>query len=500
MSKRNNSQIIKLLLISIFLLKITSCSFQDSLKIEISNYFGPLTEESTLEIKNAFEKIKNYIQSNKNHKRTSDNGFLSEKLSPNDHKDGIICRGCLKLYGLIQSLLLKKYGWSVLFEFASLLCSLGLNKQVCNRYIHAYGEIVVESLIEHYLNAEFICTFTFMCRYKHFINLNADDFAREILADKPTPNNNFSRINTQAVVWKVLHVADIHVDLQYEVGTRGLCPYQLCCRKESKQESYFLGNANSLKNSSYNQTLAGKYGFIGLCDIPLTTLENFAEEVFLKIKPDFIIWTGDNPGHDAYDQSAFEVAKIFTEIIKMKYNYTLPVYPSLGNHENYPADEYNPFNNTQQTEFLTPYGQLFRDWIGEEGYHDFTQFGAYTKLHPGSNLRIISTNCMLCDSLNFFLIRNPTDPQTQIEWMEKILRQAEKDGEIIYLVSHIPPGDVTLLSECSKRLKAVIERFSHIIRGQFYGHTHYDELKVMTNYFDNSKVSSISYIAPSLTT
>ncbi len=498
MSKKNNFKLIKFLLISMFLLEFTACNIEDNIKNEISNFFGPLTKEADTEIKKAFEKIKNYIQANQNLISTPEKEFLSEKSSPNDHKDGIICRGCLKLYGSIQSLLLKKYGWSVLFEFVSLLCSLGLNKEVCDRYIHAYGEIVVESLIEHYLNAEFLCTFTYMCRYKHFVKLNADDYARQILADKPTQNYNFSKINTDAPVWKVLHVADIHVDLQYQVGSRGLCPYQLCCRKESKKESLiFMENTRPF---TYNNTLAGKYGFVGLCDIPLSTLENFAEEVFLRIKPDFIIWTGDNPGHDAYDQSAFEVAKIFTEIIKVKYNYTLPVYPSLGNHENYPADEYNPFNSTQETEFLSPYGELFKDWIGEQGYQDFIKFGAYSKVHPGSNLRIISTNCMLCDALNFYLIRNPTDPQTQIDWMEKVLRKAEKDGEVVYLVSHIPPGDVSLLSECAKRQKALIDRFSHIIRGQFYGHTHFDELKVMTTYFDKSQAASISYIAPSLTT
>ena len=490
-----NYTLLKLFIISLIFLSFVNTQIQSPPNDELVT--GPLTEEAHLEIKNSFEKIKNYILNNKESISSIEKSFLSDYQSGSnpitDHKDGIICKGCLKLYSSIQSILLKKYGWSVLFEFVTLLCSLGLNKAVCSNYIHAYGETVTTSLIEHYLNAELICTYTFMCRYKHFNTLNADDFARAILTDKPNlENSDFGVINTSAPVWKALHVADIHVDLQYEVGSRGLCPYQLCCRRESKLERDQI--------STYNHTLAGKFGFVGLCDIPITTLENFAAKVFNEIKPDFIIWTGDNPGHDAYDRSAFEVAKIFTEMIKYKYNYTLPVYPSLGNHEKYPADEYNPFNYTQEKDFLTSYGDLFKDWLGEEAYQDFIKFGAYTKLHPGSNLRIISTNCMLCDVIDFYLIRNPTDPQSQIEWTEKIFRQAEKDGEVIYLISHIPTGDVSFLSECAKRWKALIERFSHMIRGQFYGHTHFDEVKVMTNYFNKTQASSVSYIAPSLTT
>ena len=174
------------------------------------------------------------------------------------------------------------------------------------------------------------------------------------------------------------------------------------------------------------------------------------------------------------------------------------MYPSLGNHEKFPADEYNPFKS--ESEFLTQYADLWKDWLGEDAYKTFKQFGGYSKKHNDTNLRIVSLNCMLCDVVNFNLMKDPTDPQSQIDWLERVLHKAEEDGEVVYLISHIPPGDSSFLSECARRVMVLLDRYSYIIRGQFYGHTHYDEIKVTTGYYDKEKVTGVSFIAPSLTT
>ncbi len=71
---------------------------------------------------------------------------------------------------------------------------------------------------------------------------------------------------------------------------------------------------------------------------------------------------------------------------------------------------------------------------------------------------------------------------------------------MVYIIGHITPGDPTFLSECSKRYVAITDRFSHIIRGQFYGHTHNDEFKIMREYFHRDKISGVVQLAPSLTT
>jgi sphingomyelin phosphodiesterase len=165
----------------------------------------------------------------------------------------------------------------------------------------------------------------------------------------------------------------------------------------------------------------------------------------------------------------------------------------------YPNDEYNPFDG-KDSFLYTRLADIFKTWLSEEAYQTFSQFGYYSQLHLNSNLRIVSTNCLLCDSINFNLMKNPTDPKDELKWLEKTLRQAEIAGEVVYLLRHIPIGDGFFLDECAKRHIAIIDRFSHIIRGQFYGHTHNDEVKIAREYFNYEKISGVMFIAPSLTT
>jgi len=58
---------------------------------------------------------------------------------------------------------------------------------------------------------------------------------------------------------------------------------------------------------------------------------------------------------------------------------------------------------------------------------------------------------------------------------------------------------IFLLIEWAERYTALIDRFSHIIRGQFFGHTHLDHFESFHSYLDNSLIGTV-FIAPSLTT
>jgi sphingomyelin phosphodiesterase len=55
------------------------------------------------------------------------------------------------------------------------------------------------------------------------------------------------------------------------------------------------------------------------------------------------------------------------------------------------------------------------------------------------------------------------------------------------------------------RFSAIVDRYSYIIRGQFYGHTHADELSFFPDLakmqkLDTAPLSSYNLIAPSFTT
>jgi sphingomyelin phosphodiesterase len=433
------------------------------------------------------EKVVN-LETTLTHKKASLEGFLN---GFSNHTDSFICRACMKVYGEIYYLLTNYYSKTGGLQLARFLCHeiIGFSKEACSGFVDTYGPVLVTSLLDHYMTPEYKCRYKWICPNDHFISLNADDYAKEVLKDKPV--NSTDPVIGNATRWNVLHVTDIHTDLLYKEGSRGECPDANCCRD------------SSLSGSVSDDKKAGKWGYVGKCDIPVRTLENFVNQAVKQQKPDFILWTGDNPSHSIWDnnnqEEIFNITSIFTNLLS---GHNIPIYPCLGNHEKFPADQFFPFEDKdpQEKKLLQFFADLWRPLLGEDAYQEFLQYGFYSKKHLDTNLRIVSFNCLYCDVVNFYLIKDPTDPTGQIEWLENTLKLAESNNEVVYIIGHMPVGDTSILSECSKRIKAIVDRYSHIIRGIFGGHTHYDEVKVLSEYFDKDKITGLSFIAPSLTT
>ena len=106
-----------------------------------------------------------------------------------------------------------------------------------------------------------------------------------------------------------------------------------------------------------------------------------------------------------------------TTLIKDKFNFTIPIYPAIGNHEFFPADTFNPYNTTDNEVIRNITGNLWRDWLGEEAFHKYSENFYYSKYNKDLNLRVISLNTMDCDVINFNLIINPTDPAKQVNFI-----------------------------------------------------------------------------------
>lgn len=487
---RMKSHIIRKLMLAFLMLTIF-LNFHLSNPTNISNstlVHGPLEYTEFKILQNSFTDFKTYIDTYKT--RTKEK-FLGMR----NHTDSLICKGCLYIYNHIHDMLLKITQKRGIWEFLVFICRhlVGLSHPACDGYVNQYGHIMIDSIIDHYLTGEYICTLTHMCKNQHFVYLEGDDYAKDLLKDKP---QNLPRleINTTASTLKILHITDIHTDLKYNEGGIGTCIDPFCCRNNSIVDP---------KAKSVGK--AGKWGFLGKCDLPLITLMNFLKFVEDDVKPDIIVWTGDNPSHDEWEEDTekeiYEISKLFSNILKEKFSDKgVKVYPAIGNHEKFPSDQFYPFNDVKEKPLLKFFGDLWKPWLEDQSYESFVKYGYYTQKHKDSNLRIISYNCLLCDIFNFYLIKNPTDPNDQVDWLEYTLRKAEKDNEVILLIGHIPSGDTSLLSECAKRYNALTDRFSHIIRAQLAGHTHFDEVKIIKEYFNLEKVAGISFIAPSLTT
>jgi len=160
-----------------------------------------------------------------------------------------------------------------------------------------------------------------------------------------------------------LHLSDIHLDLEYKEGTLAQCDSYVCCREEFGYPE--------------DQSLAAGHWGGYLCDLPLHTLQNMLEHIATTHEVDSIFWTGDNSAHNVWSNTNEEVTNytlVITEAIKAAFDSSIPVYPSLGNHDTWPVnveDFSAPGINYQINKITEPWAE----WIGEEAAAEFADWG-----------------------------------------------------------------------------------------------------------------------------
>ena len=242
---------------------------------------------------------------------------------------------------------------------------------------------------------------------------------------------------------------------------------------------------------------AGLYGTTGNCDANIETVKAFASKA-KELEPDYIMFTGDNIAHSVWQVTQEEViraTRMQIEAIQNEFGLDTPIYPAIGNHEKAPVDEFHG----NETELLQGLADIFKPYLDDEAYESFRKYGYYTLLVK-NNLRIISINCLLCDSFNFFLIYDSSQTRQMFKWLENVLDQAEKNGEIVHIMDHIPMESTQHTVQCSSRLKILIDRYQNIIRGYFSGHSHSEYLTMIHEYYTPEKPTQINYICSGLTT
>ncbi|GAB0135560.1 hypothetical protein EsDP_00003893 [Epichloe bromicola] len=243
-----------------------------------------------------------------------------------------------------------------------------------------------------------------------------------------------------------------------------------------------------------------------MCDVPFS-LERSMYDAINKFVPDaaFTIFTGDIVDHAIWNTSQ----QYNTDLVNHAYgtmNSTLKlVYGTAGNHEAHPVNGFVPNAIGHDSQWI--YDLLSSDWahwIGESSTTSVEEFGAYSTKFPHGKLRIISLNTNLYYRHNFWLYQDydTKDPNGQIAWLINELDAAEKAGERVYVMGHMPLGEPDALHDGSNYLDQVFTRYQDTIAAGFFGHTHVDHFEVSyANYSARSAPNAFmtSYIAPSLT-
>lgn len=289
---------------------------------------------------------------------------------------------------------------------------------------------------------------------------------------------------------RVLHLTDFHFDPLYQPGTDANCGAPLCCRAGQP-----TGEGGG----------AGKWGDYRNCDVPYWTLVKVLRHIADNEKFDYVLWTGDIPPHDVWRQTKDSQLDIIHNVTSLMLEHfpDIPIYPALGNHESVPVNSFPPEYVQGKDSIAWLYDKLAETWTKEwlpEDTSKSIRHGAFYSLKIGANLKLISLNMNYCNRLNWWLMINMTDPNSELDWLMKELQLSEDKGEKVHIIGHIPPGYADCLKAWSANYYKIINRYESTVRAQFFGHTHRDHFEVFYDVEDNSRATSIAYIAPSVTT
>ena len=171
----------------------------------------------------------------------------------------------------------------------------------------------------------------------------------------------------------------------------------------------------------------------------------------------------------------------------------VPVYPIFGNEECFIDHQ---FEFVGQNWLTNGVSALWAPWIGTAAAGSLQKFGRYSLIHRNTNLKIVAINTLACDSNNFWLLSNVTDPGNNLEFLRTELSSAEANNQFVYIIGHIPPSSETCLSLWSKHYSVLIQRYANIVRGQFFGHSHTDEIRISRDSDYNP--IGLQFVSPSL--
>ena len=284
---------------------------------------------------------------------------------------------------------------------------------------------------------------------------------------------NANKIPRASNIGAILHVTDIHYDIEYYPGSPDNCVIGTktgmgCCRQyEIPLEPYHP---------------CSKWGNFN-CDNSILMVQKIFNWIRQNgPKLDYIFYTGDSPGHHLITQSVKRNLESINRIGQIiDYNFpSTPLFQALGNHDTYPIDQTPDF--TYDT-ILNNVSTLWAKWLTNEGKRN-ARLGGYYSIDLAKNLKLIAFNSVFYDTNNIFRVKNDSDDRRtgfQFTWLENELQEARLSSQKIIMLNHISPGSGEADSYYTKRLVKLLANYQDLIVLPAYGHTHEDRFILFNN-------------------
>jgi len=412
------------------------------------------------------------------------------KPLPREARD-LLCSGCIVAAEAVIDLFLIGADMSLIEEAAQVVCDLFNieDHDVCAGAIHNYVPQLEYIFSARRVTGQEVCAIVLGngCGNASHVNdwqVEMPSIQKpDVIPPSPPPDGAPSR--------KILHISDVHLDLSYEIGALAACDLPNCCM--------------NITGPADNPEDAAMYWGDYRCDLPSWTFRHMLEHIKQDHGEEFeyIIITGDYPAHDVWLQSRennLAHTKTVVDAVKEVFP-TKPVFPSMGNHESFPCNNY-PTSNVAGYDnpdwLYSKLGEFFVDWLPAESLEQFKVDGFYTVTY--GDLKLIGINSNMCLTYNFFLFLEYQDPSAELAWLVEELLMSEAAGQKVHILSHIPPGNGDCLGAWGREFSKIINRFEGTVAAQFYGHTHNDEFMIFYDEVETSRAVSFGFVAPSVTT
>ncbi|CAG9841105.1 unnamed protein product [Diabrotica balteata] len=383
--------------------------------------------------------------------------------------------------GLCKLLILKIQSSGLTKKVAEFICntynleatlnSTGFCKHVVDLNMPVLEYVVNNSKI---LDPELACTILLQTRDCYYPN-PALSWVADIPQSTPVYPNNTKDPSKKSL--KVLHLTDAHISLDYEHNGAVECGYLLCCKKG-------LGNVTKGKNAGY----WGEYD----CDIPPWLYESTLQHISNTHKDlDYIYFTGDVVDHTIWNTTIESNTKVITyafRALQEKFP-TTPVFAVIGNHESHPANVYAPHKEDILAKGLSTswlydlMAKLWSPWLPENALNTVRLQGYYA-YSVSDRFKIIVLNNNVCFSFNWFLLLDTEYIKEQLQFLIRELEESEQKRQFVHILAHISVGNKECIEPWEVSYNKIVQRYAHIIKGQFVGHTHTDELKI---FYDKEK-------------
>ncbi|KAM3721915.1 Sphingomyelin phosphodiesterase [Dirofilaria immitis] len=410
------------------------------------------------------------------------------------NSNGAICAACEISVVFFRSVIYEQNGTrNSLIHIATFICQYFVHGEslICQGLAKQFREEILYVVDKLILQPDTLCSmFITGCK-----NSRPDTSSWNIMLPPKLPDTKYPTHPTiRQDNLRVLHITDLHLDPEYAPGSEANCSSKLCCHMQPE----LYGSAITQKS--------GYWGSLAVCDIPYWTIENMLQNIQKLGKIDYILVGGDYESHMDWAYTKEDHLKTIRNISSLLHKYfaNIPIYWTLGNHEGVPINSFPPHYIPEKYRLQWLYdelSQLQKPFIDMKSIENIKYSGSYTvQLHPG--LRLISLNNGYCETSNFWLYINETDPDGTLSWLVAELKQAESDGQYVHILSHIPPGNEECRESWARNYYKIIARFSKTIKAQFFGHVHIDSFTVFYENMndDSSKPISVLYASPSVTT